>query len=251
MSKEMYLMRRGFVGDTENDEISDYAHDSFEEALAINGLADDVEIYMSRPTDKPVRTRAIIQNDTTDNPEFASLRQILCRDGTNLQCGNYIKRDDGSWWIIPYLPGSNGMYEKSFIWYCNYVLKFISPLTGEMVEYPVSTENATRYNSGERETSKMLVGTTQHILYIPNNSETILINNGHRLLYDYNRTQPTAMRVTQVDTTSYAYGGQVRLLRWTLVEDQYNEQTDDAVSGVANLRPYGSIPGNEGSSIFG
>lgn len=251
MSKDMYLMQNTFLSTVEDEEFWDFAQDSFEEVLASAQLGEDVDIFMSRPTDEPKHTRAVVQNDTTDNPEFATLRQILCRVGTNLQCGNYVRREDGSWWLIPYLPGSNGMYEKSFIWYCNYRIRFISPLTHEAVEYPVYTENATRYNSGERETNKMLYGTSQHIVYIPNNSETILINNGARFLLDLNSAQPTAMRVTQVDTTSYAFGDAVRLIRWTLVEDQLNAGTDDIAQGIADAKQYGSPDGHEGSSMYG
>lgn len=249
MSEDMYLMNEAFLGAVENDDFYDYSPMGFDEVLC-SFLASDVELYKSRSTDEPLKIRAVIENQTTDNPQFANLRQILCRLGTNLQCGNYVKKSDG-WWIIPYLPGSNGIYEKAFLWYCNHTLRFHSPITDEIVEYPVYTENATRYNSGERENHKMAIGTSQHVVYMPNNEETILINNGMRFIFDLNESHPTVLRVTQVDTTSYAFGDEVRLLRLTMLEDQYNPVTDDAQLGVADHHAYNSHAGNRGSTYYG
>lgn len=251
MSWDMYWMTDRYIGQVEENEFEHYATQGFREVLH-SFLATDVELYKSRMTDAPFAMRAVIENRTTDNPQFASLRQILCAMGTNLECGNYIKEDD-EWWVVPYLPGNNGVYEKAYLWYCNYMLKFVSPLTGEVVTYPVHTENGTRYNAGERATTKMTIGTSQHIIYIPNNEETILLKNGVRFILDYNVEQPTVMRISQVDTTSHAYGGAdtVRLLRLTMVEDQYNEITDDRELGVADYRRYNDPPAHSGSTMYG
>lgn len=251
MSRSMYMLRNRFVGKTEDDEFMWYATQGFDEVLHCF-MSDTVEVYPSRITDEPTKMRAVVQNRTTDNPQFATLRQLLCAMDEHVECGNYI-RWNNEWWLIPYFVGNNGVYQKAYMWYCNYTLRFVSPLTGEVVEYPVNTENATRYNSGERDNSRMTIGTSQHIVYIPNNDETILINHGMRFIFDYNQQQPTVMRVTQVDTTSYAYGNAdaVRLLRLTLKEDQYNVITDDPTIGVANATGYNDPPATVGSTMYG
>lgn len=252
MSKDMYLMNQRFTSGVEDDEFHDYAQAGFEEILS-SFVAADMQLYHSRMTDEPVPLRAIMQNATTDNPQFATLRQVLARMGTGLQCGNYIKNHEG-WWLIPYLPGYNGIYEKAFLWYCNYMLRFISPLTGKEVCYPATTENGTRYNSGERDREKMRIGTSQYIVYIPHNEETILLDHGSRFILDFHPYNPTAFRVTQMDSTSFAYGGgddPVRLLRMTLIEDEFNDRTDDAQNNIANARPYGNAAEADGSTMFG
>ena len=250
MSKDMYLMQHGFISDIEDEEFEDFAHDSFEEILH-SFMHEKIKIYRSRMTDEPIVTEAVIQNDITDNPEFAYMRTLLVREDLNLQCGNYIEREDGTIWLVPYLPGTNGIFKKVYIWFCNFTVRFLSSVTGKIVAYPTHTENATRYNSGEREYTQMLIGTSQHVVYVPNNEETIVINNGNRFLFDTNTTHPTAMRVTQVDSTSYAYGYEVNLVRWTMLEDQYNPLTDNAELGAADYKSYNSEPAHEGGSMFG
>lgn len=251
MSYHMYMMKDRFVGPVEDDEFAWYAKQGFEEVLH-SFMGENIEVRQSRITDEPYVMRAIVQNRTTDNPQFATLRQMLYAMDDHVECGNYIKWND-EWWVVPYLPGDNGMYQKAYLWYCNYNLKFVSPLTNEVVEYPVYTENATRYNSGERDTEKMTIGTSQHIAYIPNNDETILINHGMRFVFDCNKMQPTIMRVTQVDSTSYSYGNAdtVRLLRLTLKEDQFNAITDDTLVGVADYVDYNDPPATKGSTMYG
>lgn len=250
MSKDMYLMQHGFISDVEDEEFEDFAHDSFEEILH-SFLHEKIKIYRSRMTDEPIVTEAVIQNDITDNPEFTYMRTLLVREDLDLQCGNYIEREDGTVWLVPYLPGTNGIFKKVYIWFCNHTMRFLSPVTGKPVAYWAHTENATKYNSGEREGNKMAIGTTQHIIYVPNNEETILVNNGDRFLFDVNMQHPTAVRITQVDSTSYAYGNEVNLVRWTVLEDQYNPLTDNIELGIANYMPYNNKNDNEGGSMFG
>lgn len=249
MSADMYLMKQNYVGIVEDMEFYQSARDSMHEVIR-SFLAEDVEIYESRMTDEPRHIRAIIQNQTTDNPMYANLRQIVTECGVNLQCGNYI-RYKGDWWVAPYLTGTNGMYEKAYIWYCNYKLRFVSPTTDEIVTYPVHTESATRYNSGDRETAKVRLGTSQHILYIPNNDETIRLEHDMRLLMDNDTEKPMALYISQIDTLSYAYGEQVGLLRITASETLFNDKTDDEREMVADLYKYNNPHDNEGSSFYG
>lgn len=251
MSKSMYMMHNRFVSEVEDEEFAGYAVQGFDDVLW-SFMGANVERYKSRMTDKPKRMRAIIQNRTTDNPQFATLRQMLYAVDETVECGNYICWNN-EWWIVPYLPGGNGVYNKAYLWYCNYMLKFVSPITGEVVCYPANTENATRYNSGERETERMTLGTSQHIVYIPNNDETILLNHGSRFIFDLNEERPTVMRISQVDSTSFAYGNAeaVRLLRLTLKEDQYNAVTDDKLLGVASYTEYNDPPLTIGSTMYG
>ena len=131
--------------------------------------------------------------------------------------------------------------------------KFVSPLTDEGVFFPVHPEHPTRYNSGERATEGMTLGATPDLRYIPNIAETILLNHGSRFIFDLNEERPTVMRISQVDSTSFAYGGAeaVRLLRLTLREDQYNAVTDDKLLGVASYTEYNDPPLTIGSTMYG
>ena len=232
MPTEWYLMKRPlFNSGYESDEFQSFAQDSFEEILE-SFIAKDVEIYEKSLSVEPVVTRAIVQNVTGDVYNNSYQRQLLCRIGT-LRMGQYIKID-GRYWIVATLPDNNQMYEKAILWQCKFSIRFVSPITGDVVEYPVYSVNSTQYGSGETQRSYMKIGTSQQLTYIPFNEETIMLECGARFLIDKNKKAPTAYRLTQVDTSSYSCGEDDGLLQWTLVESQRDEKTDDVELMVAD-----------------
>lgn len=147
MPESWYLMSQPlFNSGFEGDEFSAFAQGGFEEILE-SPLADDIEVYEKTLSATAVKTRAIIQGVTADNYNNSVLRQFLCRIGT-LRSGQYIKAR-GQTWLVYSLPDNNKMYEKAIAWQCKYSIKFLSPITGKVVEYPVYDINSTQYGSGE------------------------------------------------------------------------------------------------------
>ena len=80
-------------------------------------------------------------------------------------------------------------------------------------------------------------------MYLPNNEETVYIDNDFRLLMDANLVHPTAWKVTQVDTETYAFGTH-GLLRWTLMEDRLRN-TDDVVNMIADNHRFTELTTSE------
>lgn len=225
MPIEWYLMQRPlFNNGFEGDEFSAFAQDGFEEILA-SPAADDVEIYEKRLSVEPVMARAVIQGTTSDTYNNSVLRQFLCRIGT-LRSGQYIKVRDQLWMVYS-MPDNNKMYEKAVAWLCKYSIRLISPINGEVVEYPVYDINSTQYGSGETSKSQMTVGSAQHLVYIPYNEETIQLDSGFRFLIDKNKDNPTAYRLAQVDPGAYSCGANDGVIQWTVVESQFDEKTDN------------------------
>lgn len=105
------------------------------------------------------------------------------------------------------------------------------------------TNNATQYNSGVESNKTMTVGSTQRLLFLPYNSETIEVDHDFRLLVDRRLSKPTAFKVTQVDTEQYDYDG-YGVLRWTLSEDILRS-TDDIVNMIADNTPTGDTGGDD------
>lgn len=232
MPVEWYLMTRPLYNSGfEGDEFAAFAQDGFEEVLE-SFLAEDVEIYEKRMSVEPVITRAVIQGTTSDTYNNSVLRQFLCRIGT-LRSGQYIKARDQIWMIYS-KPDNNKMYEKAVAWQCKYSIRFISPLTGKVVEYPVYDINSTQYGSGETAKEYMTIGSAQHLVYIPCNEETIRLDSGFRFLIDKNHEKPTAYRLAQVDPGSYACGEHDGVIQWTVVESQFDEETDSRELMVAD-----------------
>lgn len=227
-SKSWYLMNRPlFNSGFEDDEFAKFGQDGFREILE-SFIAKDVRIYQKTIQENPSEIRAIIQNLTSDVQNSSFNRQILCEIGV-LHCGQYVEYD-GSFWLVATLPDNNQVYEKAILWKCKHSVRFVSPLTGELTEYPVYSINSTQYGTGEKGKQHITVGDAQHLIYIPYNEETVLIDDQFRFLIDRNKVHPTAFRVTQVDTMSYAVGDEFEddgLLQWTVTETQFNAETDD------------------------
>lgn len=241
-SKSWYRLTRPlFNSGFENDEFWAYGQDGFQEVLD-SVLGCDVLIYDKAIYTEPQHVRAIVQQKTSDVYNSTVVRQILCSIGT-LKCGQYVKYD-GMFWMVSALPDNNRIYEKAVLWKCKHTIRFISPLTGKIVDYPVYSTNSTQYGTGEAEKTHVSVGEDQHLVYLPYNKETIVLDNGFRFLMDKKRDKPTAYRITRVDPVSYAVGDEHEddgLIQWAVLQDQFNVETDNPELMVANY--YGSISG--------
>jgi hypothetical protein len=226
MPEDWYRITRPLnLSGFETDGFNEDGRDSFEELLE-SFIARDVDIYEKRIYIPGDRTRAIIQNVTADAISSANARQILCRIGT-LRCGQYVK--DGSYtWLVCSPPDNNGVYEKAALWLCKHSIRFTSPISGDIVEYPCYSMNSTQYGTGESRRQIISVVDAQHLLYVPYNEETVLIDNGFRFILDKNVANPTAYRLTQVDSESYSVGEQDGLLQWSIQQDQARAVDDKA-----------------------
>lgn len=241
-SKSWYRMTRPlFNSGFEDDEFWAYGQDGFQEVLD-SFIGSDILIYDKAIGTEPQQVRAIVQQKTSDVYNSTTVRQILCNIGI-LRCGQYVKHD-GAFWLVSSLPDNNRIYEKAVLWKCKYSIRFVSPLTGEIVEYPVYSTNSTQYGTGEAGKTQMTVGEDQHLIYLPYNEETIMLDAQTRFLMDKNKVDPTAYRITRVDPISYAVGDERAedgLIQWAVLEDQFNAATDNAELMVADY--YTSVPG--------
>ena len=222
-----------YVSGHEDDEFNAFGIDGFNEILH-SFISEEVEVYEKRIYTKPKVIRAIVQNATSDVVTSSYIRQILCNIGV-LRCGQYVKIN-GAYWIVSSLPDNNGFYEKAILWKCKYIIRFISPISGKIVEYPTYDMNSTQYGTGELNKTNISTGEAQHLVYVPYNEETILLDKRFRFLMDRNHVNPKAYRITQVDSTSYATGheSQDGLLQWSVIETQFNELTDNKELMVAD-----------------
>lgn len=237
-SKTWYRMTRPlFNSGFEDDEFWAYGQDGFQELLD-SAIGSDVLIYDKSIQKEPITVRAIVQNKTSDVYNSTVVRQILCNIGV-LKCGQYVECE-GAMWLVSALPDNNRIYEKAVLWKCKHTIRFISPLTGEIVKYPVYSTNSTQYGTGELEKTYMTVGEDQHLIYIPYNEETIKLDDQFRFLMDKNRESPSAYRITRVDPVSYAVGDERNedgLIQWAVLQTQFNDATDSKELMIADYFP--------------
>lgn len=232
MAKSWYLMTRPlFNSGFEKEEFEAYAQDGFEELLD-SFLSTDIDLYKTNDLENGETIKAIVENVTSDSDYNDFIRQILTQIGI-LKSGYYVKYNN-NFWLVRDIVDNNRIYEKAIMLYCNYSLKFISDVSQNIVTYPVYMKNATQYNSGEIPREQETIGSAKYLIYIMCDNETVKIDNGKRFLIDKNTDEPTSFEITQVDTVSYNYNKDLGVLRWTVVESQYNSKRDNKELMIAD-----------------
>lgn len=106
---------------------------------------------------------------------------------------------------------------------CNNFLKWQDD-SGKVFEYPVFDINSTQYNSGVQSDKVMTLGSTQHMLTITADENTIALEHDKRFFSDRNTKHPTVFKLTQNDTTALNYDK--GLLHLTITEDEYKPNID-------------------------
>ena len=115
---------------------------------------------------------------------------------------------------------------------CNWVLKW-QKKDGTILEYPCYDMNATQYNSGEQSNTHFTVGSSQHMITLPSDENTVALNSPQRFYLDKNMNNPTSFIVTQNDTTSHNYGKK-GLVKLTVYEYPNNSETDRPDLGICD-----------------
>ena len=123
---------------------------------------------------------------------------------------------------------------------CNNFLKWQDD-SGKIFEYPVFDINSTQYNSGVQGDKVMTLGSTQHMLTITADENTIALEHDKRFFSDRNTKHPTVFKLTQNDTTALNYDK--GLLHLTITEDEYNPDTDSIENWLCDyIKPNSPTP---------
>ena len=115
---------------------------------------------------------------------------------------------------------------------CNWMLKW-QKKDGTILEYPCYDMNSTQYNSGEQSNAHFTIGSSQHMITLPSDENTVALSNPQRFYLDKNMDNPTSFIVTQNDTTSHNYGKK-GLVKVTVYEHPSNPETDDPKLGICD-----------------
>lgn len=148
--------------------------------------------------------------------------------------GDYLQLNNETWLCIE-VKNFHGLYCKGTFQKCNWLLKWQDKYTRKVHEYWCFDENSTQYNSGEANNKSMVfrMGSAQHILMLPCDENTILIESPQRFFLDRNPINPTPYKVSQNDNSPYAYGKK-GLCIITVVQDQINRATDRIDLGICD-----------------
>lgn len=186
-------------------------------------------------TDRVIHPRIYLNKYRSTSPAQASIQTQIHEP---FYLGEVIPWPEHGYWLCVNSNNLHGIQWEGTLSFCNHIVKFYSPLTHEIVEYPISVINSTQYGSGETnkydDKTRMTIGTSQLLVYITYDKHTALLDSGFRFLLDRNKELPTAFKVTQADMISYSDGGDRGYIQLTVYEDTFNPKTDNKELMIAN-----------------
>ena len=130
---------------------------------------------------------------------------------------------------------------------CNWMLKW-QKKDGTILEYPCHDMNATQYNSGEQSNRNFVIGSSQHMLTLPCDENTVELSTPQRFYLDKATNNPTTFIVTQNDTTSHNYGKK-GLVKVTVYEHPNNLETDRPDLGICDYIDMSAGSKNAGATV--
>jgi hypothetical protein len=138
--------------------------------------ANGVVVKFQTMLDTPVSVGDVIYDSTSDE-------YLICTESFNI----------------------NDIHWQGKFTLCNWILKWQNK-NGDILEYPCYDTNATQYNSGEQSNRVFTIGSSQHLVILPYDENTVILKYPQRFFLDRDFEHPTSYMVTQNDSTSYNYG---------------------------------------------
>ena len=138
--------------------------------------ANGVTVKFQTPYNTPVTVGDIIYNSNEDE-------YLICTEAFNI----------------------DNIHYKGKFTLCNWILKW-QKKDGTILEYPCYDMNSTQYNSGEQSNRNFTIGSSQHMITLPYDENTVELSTPQRFYLDKAIINPTSFIVTQNDTTSHNYG---------------------------------------------
>ena len=165
--------------------------------------ANGVTVKFQTPYNTPVVVGDIIYN--TNEDEY-----LICTEAFNI----------------------DNIHYKGKFTLCNWILKW-QKKDGTILEYPCYDMNSTQYNSGEQYNRNFTIESSQHMLTLPCDENTVELSSPQRFYLDKAVINPNTYIVTQNDTTSYNYGKK-GLVKVTVYAHPSNPAVDRPDLGICD-----------------
>lgn len=131
---------------------------------------------------------------------------------------------------------------------CNWILKW-QKKDGTILKYPCHDMNTTQYNSGEQSNKQFTIGSSQHMLTMPYDENTVVLKSPQRFFLDRDYENPTTFIVTQNDSTSYNYGKK-GLVKVTVTECAIDWDEDNLELGICDYLDEDDLKDDTGDNDF-
>lgn len=152
------------------------------------------------------------------------------RIDSDIHIGDYLYQENTKqYWICTELYNENEIHLRGLLTECNWFLKW-QRSDGTILEYPCQDINSTQYNSGEYSDKVMTLGSSQHMLTLQANSDTISLCTPQRFFVSLDYSIPYI--ITQNDSTTLHFGDN-GLVRITVTQDELHDD-DNQELGICD-----------------
>lgn len=173
---------------------------------------------------------------TSSNPlkELDDLRKIHCPMSMKVNRGDYVEYENDIWLVDTNVVNVADAYQSTRISRCSYVLKWQNS-TGEIIERPIVSYNASAYNTGVTGNNTIQIGSDQLMILIPFDEETKSVTRGKKFFIDNNMEDPMTYELTRPDRTTYVFGG-IGYIQWLVSECAYSPTEKELELGVCDYK---------------
>ena len=172
-----------------------------------------------------------------------SVQTLICEvidSEDHFDAGSILDYDGDKWLCTSSYVFHDNLYCRGNFYRCNYKLRW-QKSDGDIVERWVVTQDATAYSSGTEGNKILMYGADQQKLWIPCDSESVIMERDKRFFIDNNTGNPTPYKLTRIDTTTHTNFG-VGYCEWILEESQYDETRDNIAQMLCDYIDPSSIP---------
>ena len=173
-----------------------------------------------------VKSPRVFDVRTTDESHTKLTIETIENDD-RFEIGDYVTLSDGIYLCIHSFI-FHDLYCRGIFQKCNMNIYWLNE-GGKLCSQWCIDLNTTQYNSGEQSGQYMRVGSTQHMLKMQCNEETVKLDSPKRIFLDKNMDNPTCYKVSQNDNTPYNYGSK-GLCYITLAQAGKNTEADKCIT---------------------
>ena len=184
--------------------------------------------YHQAMVDDEWRDLVVINSDNLNIKTVCTLPGEDIRHGAIVEWNNYH-------WLVTERDANTEIYTKAKIEQCNYLLRWVDPVTKTVVERWTIVEDGTKYLTGEFGDNMfvMNIGDSRVSVTIPKDEYSLRLNRESRFIIDdYDAPSPLAYRLTK----PYKLGGSFDengVLRFVMTECS-TENDDDLIRHIAD-----------------
>ena len=222
MSWELYERRLLYRGKTKRDRNISTIKRNIENKMPDNPAFKSVVV-----NDEFSIALTFFSTDYTNEKRFSTVYE-----GETVNIGDIIFWNELHWLVVE-VDFDDDVKRGGKMVQCNREISWQNVTTGEIITRWCLAEKP--YSSNLRDGFMIDTSKREYKVQVPYDEETILVDLDKRFLLETINGVPKAYRVTSVDVNTNKYqdvdGG---FIVWNLVQDQYNEATDDAHLMIAD-----------------